>query len=258
MVNIIPLIMSIVAGAASASALFAMYQYPNIRVFMIAFLLWLLVIVGLENIHRRAKEHQCIVGLPLLLTTVISFTGLLSLLEWGSVIYFVIGLCAACMALLMYGDAAVAASPLAYNQKPFRRFVMTLWVVNAYAFATAIFAVGLFFQNVPFWSLLLLVGPFFAWVSYMVWKLYSPGSVRQYGFWMILIGVALGEIFWVLHILPYGYLASAFLAIWIWYIFALLIRFHNTPKGIIWRDQRWFIATNIVFFIAFLFFIKWI
>ena len=63
------------------------------------------------------------------------------------------------------------------------------------------------------------------------------------------------ELFWVLNLLPLGYLVSSLILIWCWYVVWLLARFNLSVEGIHWKKQILFLSTNVFLFIIFLIFI---
>ncbi len=144
------------------------------------------------------------------------------------------------------------------KEKPLRRMRMMLQVFNMYAGCLAFFAIDIYFPSIPFVVLASVGGAYGAIISLLIWKLYFKLPIREFLFPLIVIAVSTGEVIWALQLMPFGYLAQGLLVVWIWYIGQLLIRFHLTPRGIIWKDQAWFLITNAILFAGVLFFIRWV
>lgn len=224
-------------------------------VFLVALLLWLGglgYLVFLRNHKDNFKQ-----SLFLLLTTALSFLGLILLLEIVWIKYFVSVLLIGVLFFLIFNSQE--KSVLSYLGKPLRRFIVMLWVMNLFCLASFFFAVDLFFQNIPFWLVGLIISLIAGFVSVNIWKNYFSSPFSNFLFWFILTVLLTWEISWVLHFLPFGYLVLGFLFTWVWYIINLLIRFNLTVQGIVWRKQLFFLIGNFVLYFLFLFFfVRWI
>ncbi|MBT3418767.1 MAG: hypothetical protein HOC34_00200 [Candidatus Magasanikbacteria bacterium] len=147
----------------------------------------------------------------------------------------------------------------AYAQKPIRRAMMMMWVFVVFSSLCSVFAFTLFF---PTWSFLLLSlsGAFVcSVVSFFIWQMYTSFSFRRFFLWLLVVAFIMIEIMWVMRLLPFGYLLLGFLATWVWYVMQLLLRFHFSPNGIMWKKQFSFLLTNGLFFIVFLIYLaRWV
>ncbi len=77
--------------------------------------------------------------------------------------------------------------------------------------------------------------------------------------WGWIVGLASIQLIWVIHMLPFAYGVLGLLATWVWYVMQLFVRFHLGERGILWRKQAIFLATNAVLFTAVLFFfVRWV
>jgi len=224
-------------------------------VFLIVLLLWLGglgYLVFLRNHKKNFKQ-----SLFLLLTTAVSFLSLILLLEIVWIKYFVSILLIGVLFFLIFTSQEKSA--LSYLDKPLRRFIVMLWVMNLFCLVSFFFAVDLFFQNISFWLIGLIISLLAGLVSVNIWKNYFSSSFRSFLFWFILVVLLAWEISWVLHFLPFGYLVLGFLFTWVWYIINLLIRFNLTAQGIIWEKQLFFLISNFILYFLFLFFfVRWI
>jgi len=224
--------------------------------FLLVFVLWLAGLVYLVFLRVNHKENF-IKSLPLLLTTAISFLSLILLLEIVWIKYFVSLLLIAAIVFLIFNYSE--KSELSYLDKPIRRFIVMLWVMDLFCLSSFFYAINLFFQNVPFWLIGLLLSLITALVSVNIWKNYFLVPINNFFFWFILVSIISWEISWVLHFLPFGYFVLGLLFTWVWYIINLLIRFHLTAQGIVWKKQLVFLVGNLVlYFMILFFFVRWI
>jgi hypothetical protein len=268
-------IIRISAGVLSAINLFFIYRFPDIALFLreegiikeefpiysfvpLIVLLWLGGIFLAYLYLYRDRENKW-ADLPCILTTGIALVALLGLAEWEPLIYFLILLGGFVISFLFQKDAQSTDTSLSFKKKPLRRMIMMLWVFDTYALVTALFAVAIFFTFIPFWVIVLLSGMLFMYTSFMIWRLYFFLPLRSFLLWLLLIGLIVSELVWTIELLPFGYAVSGFVVTWFWYLLQLFIRFHFGQQGILWKQQRWFLLTNILLMIVFFIFIfRWI
>lgn len=144
------------------------------------------------------------------------------------------------------------------QEKPLRRMRMMIHVFNMYTWCITVFAVDVFFPSVPFLVLLCAASAIGILTSFLIWRLYFKTSFRRLIVPLAVVGILIAELVWALRLLPFGYLAQGFLLVWAWYVFQLFVRFHLTPRGIVWVDQIGFVVGNTVLLVGVLFFIRWI
>lgn len=251
-------VLSIFAGAFSSVCLVAISRAVHPAWLVGEILVWLAGLVFLYTTAWKAEERNWHI-LLLIVTTAVGIVGLLSLIEWPPVIYFLILLGGIMIATLFRFDEHMDPRGLSYMQKPFRRMVMMLWVFDAYAFQTTLFALVLFFPNIPFWIVVLMGAGLLCYISYMIWYLYFPAPPASFSLWLILVGLLMSEIIWTVQLLPFGYAVTGFVVTWLWYLMQLFLRFHFSPQGIIWKQQRWFLLTNGALMVVFFTFVfRWI
>lgn len=246
-------------GLISAAAMIVITTIPSRLAVVTGLFLWLVfLIVGVWYLRQLGRSSGP-AGLALLLTAASAGAGLLSLMEWPVLRWFLIALIAAVMVVLYYTMGSRADSLFYRERQPYRRLQMMLWVFNSYALATLLFAISLFFSQVQFWLLAAGAGILFGWTSYMIWNMYVQVTVKRNSLWLMLIGLIMIELVWVMHLLPFSYLTAGLLVTWLWYIIQLLLRFHFGPKGIIWPRQRWFLMGNgLLYILALAFFVRWV
>ncbi len=245
-------------GLCSSLALFVIQHFPDIKIFFAALVVWLLFLAAGEWIaHKGHPHHQR--ALPVLVVTALSFVGLMSLVEWRFLFWLFIALGGLTMYVL-FRTMMIEGTLIHIGKKSFRRFMMVLWVFDAYALVTTFFALNIFFQNkVPFWMLTILAGVLFAYLSYMIWSMYFSFSWKRNWLWISITALVMIELVWVVHLLPFGYLAAGFFVTWVWYVLQLLIRFHFGARGVVWKKQLWFLGSSLVLYILILlFFVRWV
>lgn len=241
----------------SSLSLFLIGKYQVRFIFFIILSVWVFLIVIFEwQIRKKQNKKETI--LPIILVTFFSFVSLVSIIEWGFLkpfFSFLVGF----VMLLLFQSLFSSESFLQIEQKPYRRIMVVIWSFDAFAIITTMFALSLFFPVIPFWVLTLLGGVILSTISIMIWKMYFFIKRKQWLIWAFLIGFLMIELIWVMHFLPFGYLVLGFFLTWLWYILQLLIRFHFSSNGVVWKKQIWFLSANIVIFAALLlFFVRWV
>lgn len=195
---------------------------------------------------------------PLAITTTLASLALLTLVEWRPLQWFVIA-CSGALAALLTALTMGHHAAIVYEAKRVRRLFAMLWVFNAFAAATMLFALGIFFPHLPFWPFAVAGGTAFAAASYMIWRLYYNIKLRSHGIWVGIFAFIFTELMWAMHRLPFGPFATGALLTWMWYIGTLLTRFHFSAQGIVWVRQRLFLFANAAAYIAALvFFVRWV
>ena len=251
-------LISITLGLMSSIDLLLIHLFPGRLVFGLVSILWLAALgFAAWFIERLHRQEQWV--LWILLTTSAAFLGLMILIEWPILRLFMIGLGGIAVMLLFRSIMTAHETPLHIQQKPYRRIIMLLWVFDAYALGTTIFAVGLFFPGWPFWLLALVSALVYGYIAFMIWRMYYLLSLREHWLWVWLMIFLIFELVWVAHLLPVGYLVAGFLVTWLWYLLQLLTRFHFGPSGVLWQKQKWFLVGNAALYVLTLvFFVRWV
>lgn len=246
-----------VMGGASASVLFYLSRIEKLWLFLLIWLCWM-VLLGLAGWYFSPAGNEFKHNLSLVLASGAAVTAVLIILEedlWRNVLIVLAGLAIA----FLFIQTARRASGLSYEEKPYRRIHMMLWVFVVYAGLTLIYALVSFFPAIPLWLVGLLGSALAAAVSLGIWRMYFAVSWQSLFLWATAVGLAVWELIWTLHFLPFGYLVLGALTVWVWYILQLLVRFHLGPRGIIWRKQIYFLAINLVLYGLVLWvFVRWI
>jgi len=113
-------------------------------------------------------------------------------------------------------------------------------------------------QNLNIWLWLVLASLISAVLAgWWFWEYGLPYS-KKFIISLLVIFILILEFFWVITLLPLGYLATGLLQVWVWYVIWLFVRFHLLPEGIVWRKQVSFIIFNLSLILLFLFFVvRW-
>lgn len=109
--------------------------------------------------------------------------------------------------------------------------------------------------SVGAWVWLSLASLFASLFAGWWWWEYGITINKRFWIWLGAWFLATSELFWVLNLLPLGYLVSSLILIWCWYVLWLLVRFNLNADGILWKKQILFLGTNAFLFIIFLTFI---
>ncbi|HAZ28410.1 MAG TPA: hypothetical protein DCY48_01380 [Candidatus Magasanikbacteria bacterium] len=256
MIRVVMFGIGAVAGVVSSLCLFLIHHFANLLALAIVLVAWVGILFSIYHVIEKridADRRQFF----LILATVFGFLGFTSLVEALWLRYFLIVLSGVCIGLLFVLLLYHRIAPVPV-QKSIRRIGMMVWVFDAYALTTTVFAFHLFFQSFPFWALSFLNGIILAVIGSMIWRLYVEGTIRTFLFWIGFVAVLMTEITFAIQIFPLGYLALGLFTTWIWYIVQLFIRFHIHYQGVVWHKQRWFLIVNVLLFAAGMFFVRWI
>ena len=246
-----------VMGALSASALLVLTITEKPWSFFLVWSCWV-VLLGLAGWYFNARQNNFWQSLFLILANAAAVTIMLVILEdnfWRDILTAFAGLVIA----FLFIQTARQASGLSYEEKPYRRICMMLWVFVVYAGLTLVYALVSFFPAVPLWLVGLAGSALAGAVSLVIWRMYFAVSWQSLFLWATMVGLAVWEIIWALHFLPFGYLVLSAMTVWVWYIMQLLVRFHLSPHGITWRKQFYFLLANLVLYVLLLWlFVRWI
>jgi hypothetical protein len=248
---------AVAAGLTGWLALLLMQRYPKWWLFLLFFLLWAGgLIVFFKLTQRKAKIDRN--DLVMVGVTALAFAGLTSLVEWVVLRQFLNIFCGVIISILYI--MPIHREYAAHHElKPWRRRLAMVWVFDAYALATVLFALGVFFVRIPTLVFALLGALIYSFAALKIWQMYFQGAVSQFALWTLVTSLIMFEIIWVFFFLPLGHLVLGLLATWLWYLLQLLVRFHLTGEGVVWRKQAWFLGINAVLFVAMLVFVvRWI
>ncbi|PIR74562.1 MAG: hypothetical protein COU35_01630 [Candidatus Magasanikbacteria bacterium CG10_big_fil_rev_8_21_14_0_10_47_10] len=253
-----PYALGIFIGTISLAALTVLERFSTAKVMLPVLFVWVCIVASIAWIFQRADRIPKDVFWQSI-TTILCMTGLIIVVEVTQVRVFLSLLTAGILAIL-FGWYLISPPEISYSHKPLRRFAMMLWVFDVYALFTFIFALGAFFpSSILFIVLNIFSGFFIAAVTIMIWSEYFAAKVQSFFIWTVIVSIATMELMWVLHLLPFAYTVLGLLLVWIWYIIQLLVRFHFSTKGILWKSQIKFLIVNSILYIALLvFFVRWV
>lgn len=190
--------------------------------------------------------------------TMFSLAWLLLLVESVMLRWFFVAAAIPVFFFLVWMNSERTGRLVHIQEKPLRRMRMMIHVFNMYTWCITLFAIDVFFPSIPFPVLIAGASVVGMLTSFLIWRLYFKSSIKRMIIPLGVIGMVIAQLVWALRLLPFGYLAQGFLLVWAWYVVQLFIRFHLTPRGIIWKDQVGFIVGNLILLVSVLFFIRWI
>jgi len=251
---------SILIGSLSTTAL--LFWLHTVQTFrgLAAMSIALALVLGILAYRSAARGTDMFVSYMALLCAVpLGSLFLMSIAEWQSAIVLISIIAGAGVGIVLYqlglGDGSTL---LAIKKKPLRRMTMMLWVYVGFCAIASAFAISVFFPRFPFWILLIAVASVLGCASFFIWRLYYALTMRAAAVWILAVAIMMIEISWAIHLLPFGYFVLGLLVTWIWYILQLLLRFHLSNEGIIWKKQRMFLGLNTVLFILVMMVVRWI
>ncbi|HRH23327.1 MAG TPA: hypothetical protein PK295_01705 [Candidatus Magasanikbacteria bacterium] len=227
--------------------------FPDLFVALLASVAWF-GYVAYVGIVYRSQVYELLAQV----FTMFSFLWLLFLVESVVLRWFLIAVSVPIFFFLIWMSSELTGRLVHIQEKPLRRMRMMIHVFNMYAGCLALFAINIFFPGIPFIVVAVVGGIYAAIISLLIWKLYFKVPIREFTLPLLVVGLGVTELIWALHLMPFGYLAQGLLVVWIWYVLQLLIRFHRSPRGIIWKEQLVFLCTNALLFTGVLVFIRWV
>lgn len=250
-------LVSLVAALLSATVLLLVIFFPYPWVFIGLISGWLIIsaLLFYSLYHQTPGRRPDLITM---LLTEVSFVSLIILVEWNFLRWLLLVLAVAFI-FLLFAKLNQGDNKLMFEQKPVRRMKMMLLVFNAYAVLTVGYAISMFFQNFSFIIIAFLEALILALVSLLIWRQYFAVPVKALALWALIVGLVVFELVFVFQLLPFGYLALGALLAWLWFLLQLLVRFHLSPQGIIWKKQTTFLLTNLsLFILTLVLLVRWI
>ncbi|EKD67276.1 MAG: hypothetical protein ACD_48C00502G0007 [uncultured bacterium] len=249
-------IRAVLAAGVSALLFESIVRFPNQWYLFGSLFLFTGVMILL--IRRYVRVEMAVWDIIQLLLAYIATIVLVLFTEWRTVIILLEVLGALTIGTLIDMLLSNTDTTPIYIKKAFRRIRVMVWVFVAASLLISAYAVSFFFVQVPLVALFLFAGASTALCSYAIWRMYYQVPFGRFTIWLLIIAVMTMELFWVIHLLPFGYMVLGFLVTWLWYMLLLLIRFHISAEGIRWKPQRKFLIANAILFVLVLFVIRWI
>ncbi len=231
--------------------------FPSRWVFFIMAPLWCVIFSLLvRRLARFSGDRKTSVGLAVV--TTIALFSLVSIVEWPPLLWFSV-LLSGVISFFLVSISLGEQSGAVHEFKELRRIHAMILTFDLGAIMTTLYAIGIFFPQVPFLLLSAIGGAFFSVASFLVWRLYHDIHIRSHALWILVFFFMMSESIWVMHLLPFSYEISGVLTTWLWYVAQLLARFHFSSQGILWKNQYVFLLTNILAYTAtVVFFVRWV
>ncbi len=154
----------------------------------------------------------------------------------------------------------VKDAELSFVFKPYRRWQFLSAVFGLAGVISGLFAIQAFqlFNILSRWPYIVVATIVSTAVAYWWWHEYGIVHNRRLYLWLLLWLLINIELLWILFLWPLGYLLLGILFVWIWYVLWLMVRFHLSKDGIVWKKQRWFLFVNCLALLIYLFFLaRW-
>lgn len=223
---------------------------------LIAFLVYMVLLGGMYWLTYRGYRHRFIIGVTLA-TGIVGGFGLFSLIEQEMLRYALVVVGSLLIGATLYIPQRFRAE-LAHEYKPWRRMYVALITAVLFAFVSTLYGFDIFFQMPAFFWYAFLGALVTSLLSLGIFRLYYPSVTKQMLVWTGIIGLVGFELLWVFSYVSLGYLVIALLYTWIWYTCMVLVRFHLSHKGIVWKKQHRFLLLSLLGLICFIFLARWV
>lgn len=188
---------------------------------------------------------------------VFASTGLFFVVDW-QLLRWIIMIGTGVLSAMLFGWSISSSGYTTHIEKSYRRILMMLSVLNAYALLTTIFALHIFFQEISFWVFGVVASIVVGVITFLIWRLYYPITIKRHWFWVLLVMLIVFELCWTSQVLPLGYTVLSLFVTWVWYLIQLFFRFQFSEAGVNWDKQRNFLIANVVLFFVVLYLVRWI
>ena len=223
--------------------------------FAFRLVLWLLLVRVVyyppEASRRRHFLTLGIFGLGLIL--------FLLFMEWPWTWYFFSFIFIVCPAVSFW-LLPTKEGMLSFAGKPHRRWLFFMDVLGLAGVWTGLGAIWSFqlFSGITKWPYLIFGTLLTSLVSQAWWLEYRLEKNRRFWQALALLSLIVLQLSWIVFLWPIGYLVAGLFITWLWYLAWLILRFHLSPEGIVWRKQLPFLIINIILIAVYLsWFVRW-
>lgn len=250
--------MIVLFSALSAGLFLFLFWRTDSRLWLAIEILLFFAVLFLLNWWQNHRQGKGLFArLPFVIGNAGAILMLFSIVEDSSLQIMLIFL-----SMLMAGFACwlpdLTALP-PHQRQPLRRLLMAFSSFIIFCCFSGIYALGVFFPELPFWLLIILPALLSGFIAREGWHLYFDWPREKFRLALWITVLLFWEIVWSIHFLPIGYLIQGLVATWLWYLTYLLIRFNFSPESIIWKKQWRFVLINFLFLALILFFyVRWI
>lgn len=237
--------------------LFALLEFGgSSRLATIAVIVYIVLIGAVYyNVYAKTK-YRLTVG-STLLTVVLGSIGLFLLIELVLFRQLFALFLSVCIGAIFYIPQRFGAQ-LAHEYKPWRRMFVSIVTLGVCSSITTLYGFDMFFQF-PMIGWYALFGTMISsFMAYAIFRLYYPRHSRRMLIWTLVLALISFQLFLTIAYLPFGYLWLGLVYMWVWYTAVTLIRFHVSPKGVIWSKQRYFLTGTFITFLLLLVLAQWV
>lgn len=208
-------------------------------------------------IWRIPADNRLPMSPPLCMATLAAAGLLIGIQEWLPLKWLI--LVAGAVAAGWIAAQTPDREPVPFMWRQTRRLISAIVTADAAAIFIVIFSLDIFFPATSMAFLSVLIGGVSAMGAWTLWRLYDIPSGNGAALRALAFGLSAGELAWAIHLLPFGYGAKGVFLAWVWHGAVLLGRFDQTPQGIDWHRQRWFLLSSVaVIALLLIFFLRWI
>jgi hypothetical protein len=204
----------------------------------------------------KKNTHKITIGMTLFVY-VLGTIGVYLLIEISSFRYILAIVFSGIVGAIMYIPQRFSAQ-LAHEYKPWRRMFVSIMTLGLSAMLITFYGFDMFFQFPAIGWYAFGAAILSSITGYAVFRLYFTVHTRRIFVWTVMLAVLSFQLFLTISYLPLGYLWLGLVYMWLWYIAITIIRFHLSPKGIIWNKQRYFLTGSAISFFLLLLLAQWV
>ena len=184
---------------------------------------------------------------------------LLMFMDWSAA-WWVVVLAFVTLPAISFGFLPAKEVELSFEAKPYRRWKFLLTIFGLMGIVSGLFAMAAFqlFYNVNGLIYIAIAAISIGVISVWWWNEYGVTLSRSIAVTVLMFMILMTELILIVMIWPLGFLANGLIIVWWWYIGWLLVRFHLSKDGIVWKKQKWFLLFNtLAMFIFLVLVVRW-
>jgi hypothetical protein len=237
--------------------LFGVIEFVNNRLIALVAIVLYLLLVGLMYRRVYIKSIHKITIATTILVCALGALGVLLLIE-----VVVLRRLFACLLSIIIGAIFYIpqrfSAQLAHEYKPWRRMFVSIMTLGVWSVVTTLYGLDMFFQFPGIGWYACAATAIASFMAYAIFRLYYPDHTHRMFVWTLILALISFQLFLTISYLPLGYLWLGLVFILVWYTAITTIRFHLSPKGLVWQKQRYFLSGAAITFVLLLVFAKWV